>query len=129
MRVELEEQLFSEYPELYAGAYLPMSQSLMCFGFECDDGWFDLIDKLSQELTNLGEGIVAVQVKEKYGELRFSITGGSDKALDLTDKAEEESRKVCEVCGAPGKTREVSGWLKTVCENHYTIWATRSLER
>ncbi len=128
MKGELEQNLIKMYPSLYRDVVKPPTESLMCFGFECLDGWFDILDRLSKELTDLNENVVAVQAKEKYGTLRFYIAGGSDEAFDLIDKAEDESAKTCEVCGKPGILRELRCWLKTLCLQHYLTWATRDLE-
>lgn len=128
MRDELEQRLIIAYPGLYRDVDRPPRESLMCFGFECLDGWFNILDRLSKELTDLNEGVVAVQVKEKYGTLRFYIVGGSDKAYNLIDEAEHESLVTCETCGKSGKLRSIGGWLKTLCSDHYVNWATRDLE-
>jgi len=36
------ERLFKKYPEFFKYRD-DMMASLMCFGFECGDGWYDLI--------------------------------------------------------------------------------------
>lgn len=128
MKLELEQKLVKAYPDLYREVDRPPTESLMCFGFECLDGWFDILDRLSKALTDLNEDVVAVQVKEKYGTLRFYIGVGSDEAFDLIEAAEAESEKTCELCGKPGKLRDMQHWLKTLCSDHYVSWATRSLE-
>ena len=58
----------------------------------------------------------AVQVKEKFGGLRFYMTGGTDEIFDLIEKAEALSYKTCESCGAPG-TQSNSKWITTLCED------------
>lgn len=128
MKLELELHLIKAYPSLYAGVGKPITESLMSFGFECQDGWFDILDKLSRALTDLNEDVVATQVKEKYGTLHFYIAGGSDRADELIDTAEDESAKTCEVCGKPGKIREACRWLQALCSEHYVEWALRKLE-
>ncbi len=60
---------------LYGQKDTPMTQSLMCFGFECGDGWCDIIRRLSEKLERWNEEnsnddrppIEACQVKEKFG--------------------------------------------------------------
>ena len=70
------EYLFNKYPKLYAQKDLPKTVSLMGYGFP-GDGWFNLIDELSSKLQDLcdqkGFQIEAVQVKSKWGGLRFYI--------------------------------------------------------
>ena len=122
MNKVFENCLIKTFPDLYKGAYMSPTENLMCFGFECGDGWFSIIAALSVKLVKSGEGIVATQVKEKYGTLRFYILGGTDEVYDLIDAAEEESGKTCERCGAVGSLRERGFWLKTLCDIHNELW-------
>jgi hypothetical protein len=120
MNAEHTRYLFEKYPDLYRGRYLPITQNLMPFGFETNgDGWFKLIDQLSADITAMdkecGTETIAVQVKEKYGGLRFYVGGGSDSIYELIDEAEELSLKTCERCGEPGTLRGES-WVYTMCE-------------
>jgi hypothetical protein len=81
MNPELEQQLIEKYPKIFCQKDLPPTQSLMCFGFECGDGWYELIDSLCGYIqamvdSNSYKGskwsqFEAVQVKEKFGRLRF----------------------------------------------------------
>lgn len=60
---------------------------------------------------------VAVQVKEKFGTLRFYVNGGNEKAYNYIEFAEALSGSTCEECGAPGTTRG-GGWIRTLCDRH-----------
>lgn len=59
--------------------------------------------------------IQVVQVKEKFGTLRFYIRGGNDFMDGAIDLAEELSAFICETCGAPGENKEINGWWTTMC--------------
>jgi hypothetical protein len=61
--------------------------------------------------------VVAVQVKEKFGTLRFYYDGGDDKIDGMVSMAESMSATMCEECGAPGKATQ-GGWIRTLCEEH-----------
>jgi len=120
MSPELERRLVETYPQLFADYGAPPNRSLMAFGFECGDGWFDLVDTLCAELARLdppGEDLPlrAMQVKEKYGTLRFYVGFCTDEAIALIAFAEALSARICETCGNRGRTRG-AGWLKTLCE-------------
>ena len=58
-----------------------------------------------------------VQVKEKFGTLRFYIHSGSDAHYNYISFAEAMSGSTCETCGSPGK-RLGRGWIYTACEEH-----------
>ena len=57
----------------------------------------------------------ALQVKEKWGTLRFYISPSTDEMEEAIQKAQEESSIVCEMCGNPGKFSD-TGWCMVRCE-------------
>ncbi|MDE2166231.1 MAG: hypothetical protein KGJ66_07825 [Alphaproteobacteria bacterium] len=123
MSPELERELVNKYPKLFDDYGTAPSHSPMAFGFECGDGWFDLLDTLCGELAALGpcggdgdaHPLRAMQVKEKYGTLRFYLGPATDEALALVAFAEALSARICETCGNKGRTRGTT-WLKTLCD-------------
>ncbi len=72
---------------------------------------------MSQEDFDEEHQVVAAQVKEKFGGLRFYIDGGDDWVYGAISMAEAMSYRTCEVCGGPGKTRG-TGWIRTTCDEH-----------
>jgi hypothetical protein len=137
-----------------------MRTTAMCWGLECGDGWYNIIDVLCGLLTSdyrqaqsrydfikdkvdqpqwegskkiitqeqideakakLDEETlkvpVAVQVKEKFGGLRFYVQAATDKHYQYITFAESMSYHTCEECGAPGKTY-TDGWHTTLCDIH-----------
>jgi hypothetical protein len=110
MNDENTEYLLKAYPTLYEEIY----------GFACGDGWFKLIEELSAELYNesqrSGCSCAICDVKEKYGTLRVYTDSSNDKIDKLIDKAEADSAKICEICGAPGRIRG-SVWFSTYCDD------------
>ncbi|NCB25765.1 MAG: hypothetical protein EOM62_09880 [Bacteroidia bacterium] len=124
MNSENTEKLCEKFPELYNGQLLGMKQDLMCFDFECDDGWFEILHRLSREIMEhcreTGEPVpLAMQEKEKFGELRFYVGPTSVEIIHIIEHYTKESRSVCEMTGKPGKIRTINGWLKTLCEEEY----------
>jgi len=123
MNQELTNKLYKDFPELFRGRGKSMGESAMCFGFDCRDGWFQIIYDLSAEIMTLAEqaGIEApemVQVKEKFGGLRYYVDGGNGAIFSCIQKAGDESMDVCEICGNAGKIRQ-GGWVQTLCDDHY----------
>ena len=119
MNAEHTKHLIEKYPELYRGHKLPITQNLMSFGFEHGDGWFVLVDNLSALITLLdkrdGSETIAVQVKEKFGGLRYYVEGGTEAVWKAIEEAEALSERTCEWCGEPGKERG-GGWIYTLCD-------------
>lgn len=179
MKEELDKQLCEKYPKIFKNRYADMRTTAMCWGFECGDGWFNIIDKLcaniqghidwsrkqrlndlrynralkkalngddsglikffsyggkvteytlktvKQEITRatyrtpfvVVPQVVAQQVKEKFGGLRFYYSGGDDYISGLKSMAESMSYVTCEECGNPGKPNS-GGWIRTLCTTH-----------
>lgn len=103
------------------------------FGFECGDGWFNLIDELSSKICkmiednhpDLKETFMVTQVKEKYGTLSFYVSSAYDDIFDLIDEYESLSAHICESCGKAGELRNHGGWYITLCDEHYEQWINR----
>lgn len=119
MNEKLESKLYEKYPKIF------MSDSDISFwGIECDDGWYDLIDELCAIIQNWNNNkseidqITVIQIKEKFGTLRFYYDGGDNFIDGSVSFAERISSKICETCGNSGKLRHDS-WMVTLCDNHY----------
>jgi len=127
MKQELDEYLCKVFPKIFAERNLPMQETAMCWGFECGDGWFNIINQLCQNIQhhidwkNKEKEVVAQvdvsQVKEKYGTLRFYYSGGDDTIDGMVSMAESMSGVTCEQCGNPGESN-YGGWIKVLCETH-----------
>ena len=178
MRSELDKQLCEKYPKIFKDRYADMRTTAMCWGFEHDSGWFNIIDLLCGQIQghidwrrkqragdlvfnralkralagnkdslikyfsykgkvsdytmksvedSIKEGtyrdvtekiyqVVAVQVKEKFGTLRFYYNGGDEYIHGLVAMAETMSARTCESCGAPAKSTN-NGWITTMCQS------------
>jgi hypothetical protein len=130
MREELQNKLYAEFPVVFREKDLSIYESCMGWGISCGDGWYGLVYKIAQKIQEINvslpdeDKIVAAQVKEKFGGLRFYINGFREKTRDACKElfefkgsVEQESFETCEVCGKPGR-RSGGGWIKTVCEDH-----------
>jgi hypothetical protein len=87
--------------------------------FEVSPGWNLLIKNLIQDLIILGWDKEVIQVKEKFGGLRFYINEGTSEIHQRIAKVELESMKICEITGNPGKLRTDITWYKTLCDEEY----------
>jgi len=117
MSPELQKKLVKRFPKLYRGINKPMTETCMCWGFACGDGWFNILWMLSLALEDLNEDIEVVQVKEKYGTLRYYIHNGSEEAYKYINAAEAASQSICEECSEWGRLRG-NGWYYTACDKH-----------
>lgn len=139
MNRELDEQLCEDFPLIFADRRGDVKQTAMCWGFDVGDGWYDIINCLCILIQNHIENeahtyawaikydkpappkitqVVATQVKEKYGTLRFYYTGGDSYIEGLVDMAELWSENTCELCGNKGIMQDETGWMSVRCEAH-----------
>jgi hypothetical protein len=125
MSPELTKQLYDKFPDLFKEKDLPPEQSNMCWGFECSDGWYNIIFTLcsliqihQKSQKSDYKPVVVQQVKEKFGTLRFYYTGGDDIIFGMVAYAEAISGMTCEVCGDKGTTDWKRSWVRTVCSKH-----------
>lgn len=86
------------------------------------EGWQSLLSSLLDKIESLEDVEVSVlQIKEKFGGLRFYYQGSGEdfpKVRSLAQEAETLSTKTCVVCGNPGIMRH-AGWISPYCDEHY----------
>lgn len=155
MSPELEKKIFSNYSTLFRERNGSPKFTAMCWGFECGDGWYSLIDsiceyimadvsklkseielyknslndnarikdELEQKLIEAEKNLpVVIQVKEKFGGLRFYVHGATESQCDYIHFVERMSYRICEDCGT---TKDVItynvGWTRTLCPEHADV--------
>ena len=89
--------------------------------FGVGEGWYQIIKDLIDDLIKMGWDKNVVQVKEKFGGLRFYIDKGSDEIYRRIAQAEKDSYETCEKCGNKGELRKDTGWYFTLCEEHHIL--------
>lgn len=52
MRQELDKLLCERYPKMMVNRHAPAQETCMCWGFECGDGWFDILDQLMSQIQH-----------------------------------------------------------------------------
>lgn len=86
------------------------------------EGWHHLIRDLENILNDLDPNYRLHQVKEKFGGLRYYADTQVEENLTAFMSAvsvyEDQSFKICEVCGEPGQCVGSKGWIKTLCHEH-----------
>lgn len=105
------EQLRTAYPNLYRDLSF----------LRCGVGWLEILADLSKQISEKFPSVYAVQVKEKFGGLRFYYQSDAEDfdapQVDLLVKeAEARAWKTCERCGAESAETPVKNyWRKTLC--------------
>ena len=81
MRADLTQTLYNDFPDLYWQHTLDSSESSMCRGFGCGDGWYDIIYTLSSEIA----AIVA-----SYAEAHAALRNKTNSSKDDIAQTDEE---------------------------------------
>ena len=67
MKEELDEKLVKKYPKIFKDRYGDMRTTAMCWGFECNDGWYWLIDNLCDSIQSyIDNNSKKTRIKNKY---------------------------------------------------------------
>ena len=124
-------ELLERYPKLFRLAFESPYVSREPFAFDgicVGDGWFGIVDLLAAKLAT-DPRLVAAQVKQKNGELRFYVCGElRPEHEQAVEEARRESKHTCETCGKRGKARMIGGWLTVCCLPCYHL-AETGIER
>jgi hypothetical protein len=143
-----QQALYDKYPKLFRQKDLPASETCMCWGISCGEGWKDIIDNACQKLQKYADekGIIIefAQVKEKFAGLRLyteiiypdghklkeivvDIVGvGSFKNereaiwRDIHNITGEAEELSLKTCDVCGKPGKPrqGGWIVTRCDEH-----------
>lgn len=117
MDPEKQKILANKYPILFKKLGGDPRETCMSWGICVGNGWYNILDDLCSKLEP--HRVVAGQVKEKFGGLRFYLEATSsdkwDEIQQSIQDAEAKSYNTCEICGKSGKLRRGS-WLKTLCD-------------
>lgn len=52
MREELDAELVKKFPRMFRNRYAPMTETCMCWGFECGDGWYQILLSLCENIDH-----------------------------------------------------------------------------
>ena len=118
MKKELQDKIKSQYPDMFKLAVYSRPPTALGRGFECDDGWYSLIEKTCKRLADIKIDCVFTQIKEKLGGLTIYIDVADDKAWKILSEINRESFQTCEICGDVGKLCKKICNLKTLCSKH-----------
>ena len=119
MSPEKMASLLQEFPDLYS------HDSFKRYGLSCGDGWYLILRQLSKKISSLDSQARAIQVKNKFGGLRYYLEFGPGAAFSTSSpsyeairqaigEAEDQSFITCEICGAPGDNQG----MRIRCSQH-----------
>lgn len=100
----MKTQIELKYPELFED----------CFDFSIGKGWYPIVDALCYFIQRKNAAIKVLQVKEKFGSLRFYVNQAPGDIQAIISFSEVLSVRTCEECGS-ASTVYTKGWIKNYC--------------
>ena len=111
-------ELYERFSHLYRERLAPLESSKMGWGFQCDDGWYNIIHKMSKRIAAISSDdefapAITEVSRNEDGTLYVEARNLSPPVADLIEAAKEQSRITCESCGySPAFLRSKEGPLK-----------------
>lgn len=140
MKEELEKQLVEKYPLIFSqrceiscgDGWYPLIDTLCgtiqghihsverqrTWALKKNENPSQLLDTEPYDVPEPVVQVIAQQIKEKFGTLRFYTTGGDSYIYGAIQMADTMSEHICEECGNAGKRRPGS-WIRTLCDQHF----------
>jgi len=100
------------------------------YGCVVGDGWKKIVLETDAMLSHIDPNYCILQVKEKFGTLRYYFDTDKDGAdrqimFAIASHAETRSSRTCEVCGGYGELRDDMPWIRTLCDDCMIVEANR----
>ena len=87
MKKELDDLLCKKYPKMMVNRNLHMTETCMCWGFECGDGWFNILDQLMGNIQHhIDWKVKQHESAIKYNEMVTECQAGNFELFE-TDHA------------------------------------------
>jgi len=123
------QRLEEQFPKMFSEPYGEVAVG---------EGWWPIVESLCSQIQhhidwrtkygNIVPQVVVHQIKEKFGGLRFYYDGGDEQVRGMVSMAESWASNTCEICGVPS-TKQTTGWIKNVCDEHFNEIESRKKER
>lgn len=111
--------MFDEAPDEAVRSVLARFLPGACPALEVGPGWYPIILDLDQDLGAIDPDYQLVQVKEKFGRLRYYVEPEPGKPrrgfAKLIRSAERMAERTCEECGGAGAAARRGSWVRTLC--------------
>lgn len=76
MKQELDTLLCERYPKMMVNRNKPMQETCMCWGFDCGDGWFNILDQLMGNIQHH----IDWNEKQRAGAAKYNEMAAQAKA-------------------------------------------------
>jgi hypothetical protein len=124
MKRELDEALCAKYPLIFKDRNADMRTTCMCWGLECGDGWYNIIDVLCSLLTSDYRQAESRYdfIKDKLGQPRWASSKElvtQEQIDEAKAKLEEETLKVPVASQVKEKFGGLRFYVQAATDKHY----------
>jgi len=110
MKQELDKLLCEKYPKMMVNRNKDMKETCMCWGFECGDGWYNLLDQLMGNIQHhidwkLKQQQWAIDYNQMAAEAKAGNFDLFEKANDSITNQDYKEKRLAEIIA--GDFREV----------------------
>ena len=124
MKRELDEALCARYPLIFKDRNADMRTTAMCWGLECGDGWYNIIDVLCGMLCSEYYSAKSRYdfIKDKVGEKMYGGSGDiiTQGEIDLRKQImDEEASKVPVASQVKEKFGGLRFYVQAATDKHY----------
>ena len=96
-------QLYERFPHLYRERTAALESSAMPWGFQCENGWYNIIFEMSKKIEKIspeGEHAPAISLVSRHddGTLYVAVSNITPRVADIVMNVREQSRLTCEFC-------------------------------
>jgi len=123
MRKELDEALCAKYPMIFKDRNANMQVTAMCWGLECGDGWYNIIDVLCGLLTSdyrQAQSRYEYLIETGVGNVLYGTKTVTQEAIDEAKvRMDEEAAKVPVASQVKEKFGGLRFYVQAATDNHY----------
>jgi hypothetical protein len=109
MKQELDKLLCEKYPKIMVNRNKPMIETCMCWGFDCGDGWYNILDQLMSNIQHH----IDWSVKQRDWAIKYNEMASQCQA-GIFDLFEEENKDTLPNYKEEKLARIIAGGFRTV---------------
>jgi hypothetical protein len=110
MKQELDRLLCEKYPKMMVNRHKPMMETCMCWGFECGDGWYNILNQLMGNIQHHLDW----KVRQREAAIKFNKMAQQLKDGDSTLFDEEYKDMIDQEYKAKRKQELINDHLRDV---------------
>jgi hypothetical protein len=102
MKLELDKLLCEKYPKMMVNRNKDMTETCMCWGFDCGDGWFNILNQLMSQIQHHidwkdKQRQWAIDHNDMVTQCREGIFDLFEKSMETVTNQEYKEKRLAEI--------------------------------